>query len=236
MWKPCGLYLQKISRIQSLLITSTVTILVKPPLSLAWMCTIVSSLDPCLLPCHTFPTPQFLLNNSSHLVPYQPASYHAPPQLSTLQWLPIWQRIKAKVLAVASKAPFGLAPPNSSFHPLLLPASPLTSPSTLVGLDQARHTLPQAFSLAAPSPRTVLPSYQYIHTAGFLTLSAFVQTSLSQWSQLWPSYLNCSAHLPLFISHILFYCCSTALTTNCIIYYLLCLLSRLHCQNLALRG
>lgn len=140
MWKPCGLYLQNISRIQSLLITSTVTILVKPPLSLAWMCTIVSSLDPCLLPCHAFPTPQFLLNNSSHLVPYQPESDHAPPQLSTLQWLPIWQRIKAKVLAVASKAPFGLAPPNPSFYPLLLPASPLTSPSTLAGLEQARHT------------------------------------------------------------------------------------------------
>ena len=38
------------------------------------------------------------------------------------------------------QGPIWFGPPNPSFHPLLLPASPLTSPSTLAGLDQARHT------------------------------------------------------------------------------------------------
>lgn len=171
MWKPCGLYLQNISRIQSLLITSTVTILVKPPLSLAWMCTIVSSLDTCLLPCHAFPTPQFLLKNSSHLVPYQPESDHAPSQLSTLQWLPIWQRIKAMVLAVASKAPFGLAPPKSFFLP-----SPTSCLPSYLSLDPCWPWAGQAHPCLRPShwlPHLPGLFFLHINTSTLLASSPF---------------------------------------------------------------
>lgn len=160
-WNACGLYLQNISRIQSLLTTSTVTILAKPRSSLAWISTIVSSLDPHLHSCPAFPAPQFLLSSSSHLIPHKPESDHTLPQLRTFQWLPISSRIKSKVLAMASQALFGFPWPSS--HILIFSLSyffppPLPLPPTLAGLDQARHT-PASGILTAPSSRNVLPSY-----------------------------------------------------------------------------
>ena len=114
-----------------------VTILVKPLSSLAWISTIVSSLDPHLHSCPAFPTPQFLLSSSSHLIPHKPESDHTLLQLRTFQWLPISSRIKSKVLAMASQTQFGFPCPSS--HILIFSLSyffpsPLPLPLTLAGL------------------------------------------------------------------------------------------------------
>ena len=125
--------------------------------------------------------------------------------------------------------------PYPYFLPLLLLSFTLTSPSHPRGpwaSIRPGTPLPQAFSVATPSSRNVLPSYlPLLVSSPFQSpfKSLFLSAANSD-----PSYLNFSAPYLLLLSHSLFYRCSTALITKDIIYYFLRLLSRLHCQNLAL--
>jgi len=108
-----------------------VTILVKPLSSLAWISTIVSSLDPHLHSCPAFPTPQFLLNSSSHLIPHKPESDHTLLQLRTFQWPHFIQnKIQSPCNGLPDPVWFSLPLlPYPYFLPLLLLSSTLTSPS-----------------------------------------------------------------------------------------------------------
>ena len=193
---------------------------------LAWIATIVSSLDPHLHSRPAFPTPQFLLRSSSHLIPHKPESDHTLLQLRTFQWLPISSRIKSKVLAMASQPLFVFPdpPPISLFSPS--PISflyPYLFLPHLLAWIRPGTPLPQAFSLAAPPSRNVLhTSYCQLPHLFSLHSSLFLSEANSD-----PSYLNFSAPHPLLISHSLFYCSSTTLITKGIIYYFLCLLSRM---------